>query len=324
MNVGDLELRPATLDDAAIVADIDTELHSDDPEDPQLLRHWWSMSAPDDIVERTIVLQDGAPVGYTRFEHPAWAKMPERFAKISAEMRPTVRTAERLAALYTLLEDRARADDTAKVTTWTWEWNSLRIGMLEQRGYREVRRERFWELDLDAGRERITTMAAESRERMQRDGIRVLTLGEDDDPRKFEKLKRMSDEAEADVPTTVPHVPLEMNEFMEWFESPGLRMDRIWIARDGDDIVGISMLSYPPVRGVVETDWTGMARTARGRGIARALKCETLMQAIALGVDRVRTDNDSTNTPILHINETMGYQRRPDMIQFLKELSQGH
>lgn len=285
-----------------------------------MLRHWWSMAAPDDIDERHIVLRDGAPVGYTRFEHPSWAKTPERFAEIRAELRPAAGTAERLSALYGGLEERARTDGTAKVTTWSWEWNKGRIGILEQRGYREERRERFWELDLVAGRERITAMAAESRERMQREGILVLTLGEDDDPKKFEKLKRMSDEAERDVPTTVPWVQIEMDEFMEWFASPGLRMDRIWIAREGDDIVGISQLSYPPARGFVQTDWTGMARKARGRGIARALKCETLLQAISLGVDRVRTDNDSTNTPILHINETMGYTRRPDMIQLLKEL----
>jgi hypothetical protein len=43
------------------------------------------------------------------------------------------------------------------------------------------------------------------------------------------------------------------------------------------------------------------------------------MQAIALGVDRIRTDNDSQNVPILHINESMGYKRRPDQIQFMRE-----
>lgn len=42
------------------------------------------------------------------------------------------------------------------------------------------------------------------------------------------------------------------------------------------------------------------------------------MQAIALGVDKVRTDNDSTNAPILHLNEAMGYRRRADMIQLMK------
>jgi hypothetical protein len=35
-------------------------------------------------------------------------------------------------------------------------------------------------------------------------------------------------------------------------------------------------------------------------------------------VDRIRTDNDSTNTPILHINDTMGYKRRADGIQFMR------
>jgi hypothetical protein len=78
------------------------------------------------------------------------------------------------------------------------------------------------------------------------------------------------------------------------------------------------MLNYPPKRGVVSTDWTGVGRAGRGHGVARALKCETVMQAIALGVDRVRTDNDSKNAPILHINETMGYRIRAEMIQFMR------
>jgi len=320
MRVGDLELRPASLDDAAIAADVDTEANPNDPEDPQMYRHWWSLAAPDDIVERQIALLDGAPGGYTEFEHRPWSKMPERFAEIHAELRPAAATAGRLDALYSSLEQRARTDSALRVSTWSWEWNGARLSVLAGRGFREDRRERYWELDLVAGRERITAMAAESRARMEREGIRLLTLGEDDDPKKFEKLKRMSDEAESDVPTTVPWVQIDMAEFMEWFESPALRKDRIWIARDGEDIVGISQLTYPPVRGCVATDWTGMARKARGRGIARALKCETLMQAIALGVDRVRTDNDATNAPILHINETMGYTRRPDMIQLIKQL----
>lgn len=318
--VADLHLRAATLDDAVIAADINTEAHPDDPEDPEMTRHWWSMAAPDDVVERWIAQLDGEPVGFATREHPAWSKMPERFTSIRAGLRPAVRTAARLDALFGMIEDAARGDGTQKVTAWAWEHDALMLEVLPARGFREERRERFWELDLVEGRERITAMAAASRARMRQEGIRVLTLALDDDPAKFEKLKRMSDEAESDVPSSEPYVPLEMREFMEWFESPGLRPDRIWIAREGEDIIGISQLSYPPVRGVVSTDWTGMARKARGRGIARALKCETLMQAIGLGVDRVRTDNDSTNLPILHINETMGYRRRPDGIQLLKVL----
>jgi GNAT superfamily N-acetyltransferase len=96
--------------------------------------------------------------------------------------------------------------------------------------------------------------------------------------------------------------------------------DRFWIAREGDEIVGVSVLAYPPVRGVVGTAWTATARRVRGRGIARALKCETLLQAIALGVDRVQTGNDGANGPILHINASMGYRPWVSGINFLKDV----
>jgi GNAT superfamily N-acetyltransferase len=320
MKAGDLELRTATPDDAEIVADIESEVHPDDAADPKLMRHWWTLDPVGETVERFVAYQDGAPVGHAFARHLPWTKMPERFARIGAELRLALRTPARLGALLGAMEERAIADGAQKVTVWSWAHDAARGELLAQRGYREVRRQRFWELDLAANREKIDRMTRESRERMRRDGIRVLTLAEDRDPEKFRKLKRMSDEAEADVPSTVPFVPVSHEDFMKWFSSPGLRPDRIWIAREGDDVVGISMLSYPPIRGPVVTDWTGTARKVRGRGVARALKCETVTQAIALGIDRVRTDNDSQNAPILHINETMGYRIRAEMVQYLKEL----
>src|SRR5258707_5324658 len=177
-----------------------------------MLRHYWTMVEPESTVERFVTSLGGEDVGYVIRSHTSWAKAPERFGRISCEIPPGSRTAARLDALVALMEERSIADGTKKVTIWAWEDDALRIGMLEKRGYREERRERFWELDLVEGRERITKMAAESRARMQKEGIRVLTLGDDADPKKFEKLKRMSDEAEADVPTTVPHVTARMAE----------------------------------------------------------------------------------------------------------------
>jgi GNAT superfamily N-acetyltransferase len=104
--------------------------------------------------------------------------------------------------------------------------------------------------------------------------------------------------------------------FMRWFETPGIREDRMWIARQGDDVVGVSVLLYPETRGNVWTDWTGTARRIRGRGVARALKLETVAQALALGVTRVRTSNDGENAPILHLNEDMGYRPIPGSIEY--------
>ncbi len=318
VKVLDLELRPATADDAAFSADLYTAVHPDDPEDPQLVRHAWSVDVLAYVVERSVITRDRQRMGIATRRHTPWEKMPDRYGRVSAELMPALRTRQRLDALYAHVEDRSRADGTRIFTAWAWERDRELLAVLAARGYREERRERFWECDLAANRDRLTAMADESRERTRDEGVRILTVDRDGDPERYRKIWRMTDEAERDVPTTVPHVETPWEMFEQWMRSPGLHEDRMWIARLDDDVVGISMLSYPPVRGVVSTDWTGTARAVRGRGVARALKCETLMQAIALGVDRVRTDNDGENAPILHLNETMGYRRRADMIQLMK------
>ena len=144
------------------------------------------------------------------------------------------------------------------------------------------------------------------------------TLAQDDDPSVIEKVWRLSEEAGDDVPTTEPRVPEEMAAYARWVNAPEIHRDRFWLARLGEAVVGLSVLGYPPVRGIVGTEWTATARSVRGRGVARALKCETVAQAIALGVDRVRTGNDAANDPILHINETMGYKLIPGGIHYLR------
>jgi GNAT superfamily N-acetyltransferase len=321
MTAADLVLRPATPEDAVFAADMYTELQPDDPEDPALWKHWWANVDPTSTVRRYIAMLDGKPAGLAGMVHASWDKMPERYARVMGEAAKDVRTAERVVALLAFSEDLARRDGALHATSWAWEWDAPRVGWLTERGYKEERRERFWELDLAANRSQLEEMARASRERMEQQGIQVLTVADDRDPERHRKIWRMSEEASQDTPRTVPWVPTPFEVVEKWFSSPGISEDRMWIARVGDDIVGISALSYPPVRGVVATDWTGTARSVRGKGVARALKCETVMQAIALGVDRVRTDNDHKNRPILHINESMGYRPRPEMIQFIKELA---
>jgi hypothetical protein len=314
LKAGDVSLREATPSDAAFVADLETALRPDEPRDPVTLEHYWRNPEENAKIERFIGEIGGRRVGFAHQRHNLW-KTQKRYGNVSGDLMPAHRTAARIDALFAAMEERSRADGARTFTTWAWEDDALRVGVVQKRGYREERRQRFWELDLVANRPKLEAMAAAS---MREERIGVLTIDRDGDPEKWKKLWQMSEEAIHDVPTTVPYTGTSFDDFMKWMRSPGLHEDRIWIARDGDAVLGVSMLSYPPQRGVVSTDWTGVARAGRGRGVARAVKCETVTQAIALGVDRIRTDNDSTNTPILHINDTMGYRRRADGIQFMR------
>lgn len=319
IRAGDLALRPATLQDARFAADLWTAVRPDDPQDPVAYEHYWANPEEKGVNERFIGELAGERVAMAQQRHTKWEHTPKRYGGVGGDLLPAFRTSERLDALLAAMEDRSRADGSATFTSWCWEDDALKLGVLQARGYAEERRERFWELDLVGNRERLAAMAEESRENMREQSIEVLTIDRDPDPEKRHKLWRVIQEAAQDIPTTVPHVEGTFEDFTKWMGSPGIHHDRLWIAREGDAILGVSVLSYPRERGVVQTNWTGMARRARGKGIARALKCETVMQAIALGVTKVRTDNDSTNAPILHLNEAMGYQRRPDMIQLMRK-----
>lgn len=312
-----LSFRPATLDDAPFAADVATALHPDEPEDPASWRHWWASTDPAWTVERFVARREGRDVGVISHHHAPWDQLPKRYGRVRVELLPGTADDERGAA-WGFIEARSMASGAEILSASAREDDTDVLGWLQARGYREERRSKAWELDLVARRAALETMAAASRERMRAAGIRVHTIDRDDDPEKFHKIHEMSEEAASDVPTTIPHVREPFEQFMKWFESPSVRLDRMWIARDGDDVVGISVLAYPPTRGNVWTDWTGTARKVRGRGVARALKLETVMQAVALGVERVRTENDGENAPILHLNAEMGYTRIPGWVQLLR------
>lgn len=317
VRVADLDARPATIDDAAAVADVFTEIDPDDPTDPEISRYQWE-TAPPWPRERFVLEQDGIPVGFAFHAHVPWEQMPDRYGYVGAALSPAAFTSARLDAAYALVEERSRAEGTRTFSLWVKEKETDHIAVVTARGYVEDRRGKAWELDLAAERGRLERMAAESRDRMRTEGIRILTLADDRDPEVEQKLWRMSVESIRDIPTTVPFVEPPFEQWRKWLSKPGIRRDRTWIAREGEDIVGVSVLSYPPVRGNVWTDYTGTARKVRGRGVARALKLETVMQAIALGTSRVRTGNDAANAPILHLNEEMGYKHFGSGIQFLK------
>ncbi|HUG06576.1 MAG TPA: GNAT family N-acetyltransferase [Candidatus Limnocylindria bacterium] len=315
---GGLAFRPATLDDAAFAADVATAMRPDEPEDPASWRHWWASEDPAWTNERFIVLRGSTPIGYVRHNHAPWEQMKERYGRLGFELLPPERTDAQLATVFDVIEERARASGSRILATYAREDDDWLARWFVDRGYREERRSRAWQLDLVAQRRKLEAMAAASRERMRSAGITIHTIDQDHDGEKLHKIHEMSEEAASDVPTTIPHVREPFEVFARWFDAPTVRLDRMWIARDGDDIVGISVLSYPPTRGNVWTDWTATSRKVRGRGVARALKLETVMQAIALGVKSVRTENDGENAPILHLNEQMGYARIPGWTQFLK------
>jgi GNAT superfamily N-acetyltransferase len=315
-----LTFRPASVDDATFWSDVYTSATPARPVDPVITRHDFANPGRTWVHARFVVQEGDGAIGVGGFAHPHWDRAPKRFAAVTCELLPEHRDAAHLTELHRFLEQRSIAAGAATIRTGANEDDPLRPKVLASLGYRADRRSKRWELDLVANRERILAMTEASRARMRAQDVMMTTLDRDSDPEVLRKLWRVSTEADQDIPTTLPSVEEPYDDFVDWLAYPGMHRDRFWVARRGDDVLGMSVLEYPPVRGMVGTAWTATARSARGQGIARALKCETLMQAIALGVDRVRTGNDGANDPILHINASMGYVQAPGRVDYLKDV----
>src|SRR5206468_2721548 len=133
-------------------------------------------------INRFIVSRGGRRVGHASSEHARWEVQPERYGTVGGELLPMERTQTTLGALFEAMEKRVVADGARVLGVYAYENDPLRIAAIEARGYKEDRRSRRWELDLVANREKLLAMAEISRERMRREGVRILTLAQDADP----------------------------------------------------------------------------------------------------------------------------------------------
>ena len=317
----DRQLRPATLDDAALVADLESSRDPNEPRDPVLLHYWWQMADELERTMRRIQLRDGVVIAFIGASHDPWMDGARRFGVVRPLLRYEEWTDDDFAQLVELGIEWLRGERASTAVTRVREDFQRELSVLERLRFREDRRMRTSEIDLVARRDHIVASARESLKRMQEQDVAIHPISEDPDPERFRKLYATMVEAKRDVPTTVPEPDITFEEWHRyWFANPAIRQDRFWIAREGDDIVGCSVLDCPVVRGVPFTAFTGTRRRVRGRGIARALKYQSLAQAIEVGYTRVRTSNDAENPPILRINAEMGYRLVAPIIELHREL----
>jgi GNAT superfamily N-acetyltransferase len=316
-----LRLRECTFDDVDLVSDLESTLDPNDPSDPVRRLHGWRMSDQLEKVMRRVAVEDGAAIAYASASHELWEADDKGFGVIRTMLRHDRWDDAMYGELVKVAEDWLRSEAARTSVARVRGDFEKELHALGHLGYREDRRMRMSELDLVANRDRILEGRDESRQRMREHGLDLHVLSEDRDPEKHRKLYEMVIESEQDIPTTVPWRVLTFDEWKAfWFSNPAIREDWFWVAREGDSIVGTSVLDLPVVRGLAWTAYTGTSRSVRGRGIARALKYESIGQAIEAGIPRVRTNNDADNPPILRINEEMGYQPVAPLIELHRPL----
>ncbi|HKC18836.1 MAG TPA: GNAT family N-acetyltransferase [Candidatus Dormibacteraeota bacterium] len=312
--------RAATLDDAELASDIMTAAYPPLPQDPVITRFRWQNPRQDYSVGRFLADIDGRPAAYLGWYHGPWEKVPGRHCEVEVWLDKSHLDPQRLVELWSWIGEQARRQSSHLLLAYCGEDEPEMLAALSSLGYGRERLEKVWELDLQRHGRTLVEDAAAARTKMSDAGVRLSTVADWNDPDKIRKLFELNERTVQDVPHSLPIMSEALSDFVNRLGAPDRRLDRWWIAVEGDQVVAMSFLKFPPVRGTVWTGYTCTHPDYRGRGIARAVKLQSLAQACELGVTTVCTDNDSENAPMLHINERLGYARRPGFVEHHKRV----
>jgi RimJ/RimL family protein N-acetyltransferase len=317
----DVTYRPAALDDAELASDLMTAAYPPMTHDPLVLRHRWAHPREGYAFGRFIAEADGRPIAFVSWYHGPWSKVPDRHCEVEVWLDRARLDIDLLTAMWSWVGEQAAGEGAHLLLAYCGEDEPEMLASLAAMDYRRERTEKVWELDLRAHGPRLIAEAAASCREMAARGIELVTLEAWPHPDKLQMLYELDALTRHDIPTSLPIVTESFSDFEGRTKAPDRRQDRTWVAVAGGRPVAFTYLKFPPVRGTVWTGYTCTHPEYRGRGIARAVKLQSLAQAAELGVPAVRTDNDSANAPMLHVNERLGYEPRPGFVEHHKRVT---
>ncbi|HYM66879.1 MAG TPA: GNAT family N-acetyltransferase [Patescibacteria group bacterium] len=315
-----LTFRAATLDDAALAADLMSRSYPAMEQDPVITRFRWENPRRGYLHGRFIVALDGRDAGFVGWVHGPWEKLPDRHCEIEVWLDRAFLDRKALLEMHRWICDQAIAEGAAVLLEFAGEDEPEMLEVMEAVGFQRDRLERVSELDLQANRERLLREAGETKAAAAAAGIELTTVAKWSDPEAVRKLYELDSRTRQDIPTTLPILTEQFEDYERRLHSPARSPERTWVALDHGRPVALTFLKFPPVRGKVWTGYTCTHPDHRGRGLARAVKLQSLAQAVELGVTSVRTDNDAENAAMLRINQALGYRPVPGFVGCLKRV----
>ena len=112
----------------------------------------------------------------------------------------------------------------------------------------------------------------------------------------------------AAIPREYPIAPVPFAEFRAEIEGGLLDVDASVVVLDGTEPVALCFVLTDRESGRADTDMTGTLVAYRRRGLARLAKTESFRRLRALGIRTVVTANDTTNPPMLALNDSLGFR----------------
>ncbi len=143
-----------------------------------------------------------------------------------------------------------------------------------------------------------------------------------DTPENWTKLWQLDTVTDRDTPGSefwsLGDVNLYTTQHKEAF---GYSAAGMHIAVFKDQWVGVNIVSAAPKEGEFATDYTGVLKEHRGKGLATVLKVLGIQYGQGLDGQIMVTNNDERNAPMLAVNRKLGFEEKPGFFVYRKDFA---
>jgi GNAT superfamily N-acetyltransferase len=279
---------------------------------------WWTPREGEIRMTMLALNENGVATGYWDVDRETWMKPGTFFIKV------IVAPEERRRGLgRQMYEDALRfacEHGATHLESNVQEIDAISLQFTQARGFKIVHHSFESTLDLtNFDEHRFDDLMA----RLRAEGFRFFSLAEagvtDENKHKLYEVNRLSG---LDNPGNEATFPDFYAFSKNVFDASWFRADTQVLVSHGDRWVGLSAIGIYPADKHAYNAFTGVLREYRGRGLAQALKLQTILLAKKEGMRYVRTNNDSNNAPMLAVNRRLGYKPEPGKYQLLCVLDQ--
>lgn len=302
----------------------DEEYLSFEPQTAPELRGFDRAFDPEPFVLKRFVAEapsSGTIAGYGYYAHMPWCFDPQKYWG-SIRCNPSFRHLGIGGSIYERIVHDLGDKGAKAVRMTAREGDGVGCGFLAKRGFGEVMRS----LELELHTSSFDFSAFESaEERTRNEGILVRPLPQliESDPDWFSKLHALHVAITRDIPIPDEPDPEMSPERFRYLlmENKDALIDGCFVASKGSEYVGECILQkYEGEPNTLYHDTTGVLSAHRGKGIAMALKLQTVRFAKNQGYKRIVTWVEDSNPAMLSVNQKLGFKHRSGFIVYEKKL----
>jgi len=317
-----MKILPATSAHYQGIAKVINSLYPENPTSDLEIAEGDKQRNPKFKFQRWVAFEKSRIVGVGSFNQSIWFAHPQKFM-IWIGVRPEHQRCGIGSMLYEAIMHGLQPLDPIALRATATEDLIQSKRFLEYRGFREVIRDIRSELDVQAF---DLSRFANLDDRFRAKGIEIKTLPElendaDRDRKLYDLDWEMSLAVPGDLAAGIGRRGLD--QYVEYaIKGPSALPEGFFVAVKGDEYIGLShVLSLE--KGVsLYQGLTGVQPQYRRLGIGLAMKVRAIAYAKTTGHTVIKAENDAKNSPMLAMNQRLGYIRKPDLITFEKQWQQ--